>query len=150
MNNGRSTPPALTIRDLRTVAVEVPMTIPLGTSAATIRDVPLVLIDVETEEGLIGRTYLFCYRRSGARAITEILQDMADVVKGQRAAPVEIVSLLARSFALIGVTGVVRMALSGLDAALWDALATAAGVPLASFLAVAPDRFESITATVLA
>jgi mandelate racemase len=138
MNNGRSTPPALTIRDLRTVAVEVPMTIPLGTSAATIRDVPLVLIDVETEEGLIGRTYLFCYRRSGARAITEILQDMADVVKGQRAAPVEIVSLLARSFALIGVTGVVRMALSGLDAALWDALATAAGVPLASLLGGGP------------
>src|SRR5215212_6756781 len=101
MNNGQSTSSVLTIRGLSTVAVEVPMTIPLGTSAATIREAPLLLVDVETEEGVVGRTYLFCYRRSGARAIAEILQDMADVVRGQRAAPVEIVSLLARRFALI-------------------------------------------------
>jgi mandelate racemase len=67
MSDGRSTPWALTIRDLRMVAVEVPMAIPLGTSAATIRAAPLLLIDVETEEGVIGQTYLFCYRRSGAR-----------------------------------------------------------------------------------
>src|SRR5215213_2421916 len=138
MDNGRSTASTLTIRDLRTIAVEVPMAIPLGTSAATIREAPLLLIDVDTEEGVVGRTYLFCYRRSGARAIAEILQDMADVVRGQRAAPVEIASSLARRFALIGTTGVVRMALSGLDMALWDALATAAGVPLATLLGGGP------------
>ena len=45
---------------------------------------------------------------------------------------------LERRFALIGVTGVVRMALSALDMALWDALAVAAGVPLAALLGAAP------------
>jgi mandelate racemase len=138
MDNGRSTPSTLTIRDLRTIAVEVPMTIALGTSAATIREAPLLLIDVDTEEGVVGRTYLFCYRRSGARAIAAILQDMADIVRGQRAAPVEIASSLARRFALIGTTGVVRMALSGLDMALWDALAVAAGLPLATLFGAGP------------
>ena len=42
-------------------------------------------------------------------------------------APLAIAAKLQRRFALIGVTGVVRMALSALDMALWDALAVAAG-----------------------
>ena len=54
--------PRLTIRGVRTVAVEVPMRFALGTSAATIRAAPLLLIDLETEEGVTGRAYLFCYR----------------------------------------------------------------------------------------
>lgn len=126
--------PRLTIRGMRTVAVEVPMTFPLGTSATTIRSAPLLLIDLDTEEGITGRTYLFCYRPSGARAIAALLEDAVALVKGERAAPVEIAGRLNRRFALIGVTGLMRMALSGLDCALWDALAVAAGLPLVSFL----------------
>jgi mandelate racemase len=40
---------------------------------------------------------------------------------------------------LIGVQGVVRMAMAGLDVAAWDALAIAAGVPLATLLDANPD-----------
>jgi mandelate racemase len=47
---------------------------------------------------------------------------------------------LSRHFALIGVQGVVRMAMSALDVAAWDALAVAAGMPLATFLGAAPRR----------
>jgi mandelate racemase len=130
--------PRLSIRGVRTKAVEVPMTFALGTSAATIRSAPLLLIDLDTEEGVTGRTYLFCYRPSGARAIADLLQDAVALVKGQNAAPIDIAALLSRRFALIGVTGPVRMALSGLDAALWDALAVAAGLPLATFLGAHP------------
>jgi mandelate racemase len=126
--------PPLTIRAIDTVAVEVPMRFALGTSAATIRSAPLLLIDVETDQGVTGRAYLFCYRRSGARAIAALLDDAVAIVKGQAAAPVEVAATLNRRFALIGVKSVVRMALSGLDMALWDALATAAGLPLARML----------------
>src|ERR1700689_2432663 len=51
----------LTVRAIRTVAVEVPMARPLGTSAQTMRTAPLLLIDLETEEGITGHAYLFCY-----------------------------------------------------------------------------------------
>src|SRR5512135_2117648 len=114
----------------------------LGTSAARVTEAPLLLIDLETEEGITGRTYLFCYRPSGARAIALLLEDAASLIEGEEVRPGEIAANLARRFALIGVTGTVRMALSGLDAALWDALAIAAGVPLASMLggAVRPVR----------
>jgi mandelate racemase len=114
------------------------MTFALGTSAATIRSAPLLLIDLDTEEGVTGRTYLFCYRRSGARAIADLLHDAVELVKGERATPVDVGALLSRRFALLGVTGVARMALSGLDAALWDAAAMAAGLPLARLLGAEP------------
>ena len=50
----------LTLRGVRCRAVEVPMSYVLGTSAAAVRAAPLLLVDVQTEEGVTGRTYLFC------------------------------------------------------------------------------------------
>lgn len=130
--------PALTIRSVRTTPVLVPMNFALGTSAARVTEAPLLLIDLETEEGITGRTYLFCYRPSGARAIALIVEDAAARIKGEQVRPADLASKLARNFALIGVTGTVRMALSGLDAAMWDALGIAAGRPLASILGSRP------------
>jgi len=128
----------LTLRRIRSRAVEVPLRYVLGTSAATVRAAPLLLLDVETEEGITGRSYVFCYRRSGARAIAAVLHEMAALVEGQSVAPLPIAARLERLYALIGVTGVVRMALSALDMALWDALAVAAGLPLATLLGGRP------------
>ncbi len=130
--------PLLTIRGVRTFAVEVPMKFPLGTSSSTVHSAPLLLIDLETEEGITGRTYLFCYRSSVPRAIDVVLRDAVSVVKGEPVAPLDIGAKLARRFALVGVASVVRMALCGLDAALWDALAVAAGLPLATLLGAKP------------
>ncbi len=129
---------SLTIRSIRTVGVEVPMKLPLGTSAATIRAAPLLLIDLETEEGVTGRSYLFCYLRAAAPAIAELVGEVLRVVKGDRVAPTDLWAKLSRHFKLVGVQGIVRMAMSGFDVACWDALAIAAGKPLASLLGGAP------------
>jgi mandelate racemase len=129
---------ALTLRGVRTVAVEMPLRYVLGTSAATVRAAPLLLVDVETEQGVVGRTYIFCYRRSGARSIALVLQEAAELFRGEAIAPASMAAMLQRRYALLGVTGIVRMALSALDAALWDAVAVAAGVPLATLLGSAP------------
>ena len=134
---------ALTLRGIRTVAVEVPMRYLLGTSAATVSAAPLLLVDVETEQGITGRTYIFCYRKSGARAIAGVLEDAAALVAGTAVDPAAMGALLERRFALIGVNGVVRMALSAFDAALWDALAVAANVPLATMLGAKPRPIQA-------
>ena len=110
----------------------------LGTSAATVRAAPLLLVNVETEQGVVGRTYVFCYRRSGARSIAQVLQEAAELVSGEAVAPAAMAATLQRRYDLIGVTGIVRMALSAFDAALWDALAVAAGLPLATLLGGTP------------
>jgi len=124
----------LTIRAIRTVAVHVPMKRPLGTSARRMDTAPLVLIDVDTEEGISGRAYVFCYLPAATAAVEAILSEAAARVSGDRVAPVDLNAKLARHFRLLGVHGLVTMALAGLDAACWDALAVAAGVPLVEFL----------------
>lgn len=126
--------PALRIRAVRSVAVQVPMTFPLGTSAATLRTAPLLLIDLQTEEGVTGRAYLFCYLPAAAAAIAALLEEAVQVVKGDPVAPVDIWAKLSTRFRLIGTQGIVRMAMAGLDMACWDALAIAAGMPLATML----------------
>jgi mandelate racemase len=50
--------PALTVRAISAIGVEVPMTYALGTSRGRITKAPLLLIDVETVEGVTGRSYL--------------------------------------------------------------------------------------------
>jgi mandelate racemase len=130
--------PALTVRDVITLVVEVPMNYPLGTSAAVVRKAPMLLIELNTEEGVTGRTYVFCYRPSVPKAIDSVLRDAVSLIRGERIAPLDIAVKLGRRFALVGVASVVRMALSALDVALWDALAVAAAVPLATLLGAKP------------
>lgn len=126
--------PRLTIRSVRSVAVSVPMKRPLGTSAVTVRSAPLLLIDLETEEGITGRTYLFCYMPMGAKLIARVLDEILQFVKGDAVEPEVIGAKLLRQFRLIGAQGVIWMAMAGLDVACWDALSQAAGAPLAVFL----------------
>lgn len=130
--------PTLTVRALRARAVEVPLTFVLGTSQQALRSVPLVLIDLETEEGVTGRAYLFGYLKASAPGIAAIVREIEALTKGERADPDALGAKIARRFALMGVQGVVRMALAGFDTALWDALAIAAGKPLVRFLGGEP------------
>jgi mandelate racemase len=136
-------PPLLTMRAIRSIGVEVPMTYALGTSRGVITKAPLILIDLETEEGVTGRSYLWCYFPAAIPAIAKILEEVARVVQGERLAPAELWSKLAERFALIGVQGIVRMAMAGFDVAAWDALAIAAGWPLATLIGSKPKRIPA-------
>jgi mandelate racemase len=130
--------PSLTVRSLRATPVEIPLNFVLGTSQDAVRQAPLLLIDLDTEEGVTGRAYLFCYLRAAAPAIMSLLTEVERLVKGERIEPATLAAKLTRRFTLIGVQGIVRMALAGFDVAAWDALAIAAGQPLARLLGAAP------------
>ena len=130
--------PRLTIRAIRATPVRVPMRFALGTSAATVREAPLLLVDLETHEGVTGRGYQFCYRAAAAPAITTFLADIVEAVAGQPIVPADIWARLSKRYTLIGVQGIVRMAMAMVDVAAWDALSRAAGLPLARFLGAEP------------
>jgi len=135
--------PPLTVRAIHSVAVEVPITYALGTSRGVISKAPLLLIDLQTEEGVTGRSYLWCYFPAAMAAVAKMLDEVARTVTGERLAPADLWSKLCGRFALIGVQGVVRMAMAGFDVAAWDALAIAAGWPLATLLGSAPKRIPA-------
>jgi mandelate racemase len=119
------------------------MTYVLGTSKGRITRAPLLLIDVETEEGVTGRSYLWSYFRQAMPAIASILQAVEECAKGDRATPQELWQKLNARFALIGVQGVVRMAMAGFDVACWDAAAIAAGMPLARMVGAEPRNIPA-------
>lgn len=115
-------------------AVEVPMRRALGTSAQTIRGAPLLLLDIETDIGVVGRAYLFCYHQLGRRMMADVVRDSAELVVGATVDPHALGTTLARRWRLFGAGGGVGMVLAGIDVAMWDALAQEAGQPLARFL----------------
>jgi mandelate racemase len=116
----------------------VPLNFTLGTSAAVVKAVPLLLVDLLNEDGVTGRAYAFCYRPSGAVAISSHLFEAVDLLKGKSVTPFDATQILSRQFALLGVTGAVQMALSLLDMAIWDAIAQMQRVPLSSLLGSSP------------
>ena len=128
----------LTVRSVTTRGVLVPLTFTLGTSAAVVRAVPLLLVDLLTAEGITGRADLFCYTRAGARAVAGHVAEVVDMAKGGSASPHVVALAAGRRLALLGVTGSVRMALAAVDVALWDALAVSLGQPLAVVLGAKP------------
>jgi len=115
------------------------MTYALGTSRAVITKAPLLLIDLETEEGVTGRAYLWSYMPGVMPAIAAMLKVVEEAVKGDPVAPADLSAKLAARFALIGVQGIIRMAVAGFDMAAWDAVAIAANVPLATLVGGKPE-----------
>jgi mandelate racemase len=126
--------PELSIRSLRTHAIEVPMRRPLGTSAALMRSAPFLLVELETDEGVTGRAHAFCYWSTALPLLQRIVDRLSDDLSGQAVNPTAVSALLARRLRLLGVHGLVAMALSAIDVACWDALSRGAGTSLANFL----------------
>src|ERR1700751_3338098 len=93
------------IRSLATRCMSVPLQFTLGTSAAIVKAVPLLLVDLLNEDGVTGRAYAFCYRPSGAVAISSHLFEAVDLLKGKRVTPFDATQLVSRQFSLLGVTG---------------------------------------------
>ena len=124
----------LTVRSVDATLVVVPMRRALGTSVMSITEAPLVLIDLQTEEGITGRAYLFCYLEPAGRASIALAGEVSAVLAGTAASPAAVRRALEARFKLLGARGLVSAVLAGVDVACWDALAIAAGLPLARML----------------
>lgn len=126
--------PALTVRSLTARPVVLELKRPVVARIATITEWPLVLIDLETEEGVVGRSYLEPYIAKAMRYLVPALEDLGLLIKGRRVAPVELFEAARKSLHFVGYEGVSMIAAAGLDMAAWDALAKAAGQPLCVLL----------------
>ena len=124
----------LTFKSIRARAVVLKLKRPVVARIATITDWPLILIDLITEEGIVGRSYLEPYTIKTMRYLVPALQDFGEMLKGRRVAPVELYDLARKSLHFVGYQGLSMIAVSGLDMAAWDALAKASGVPLCVLL----------------
>ena len=107
---------------------------PIVAKVGTYPEWPFILIDVKTKEGVVGRSYLEPYLKNAVRYIGPAIEDMADSFKGRQLAPLDMYRDVIGKLHLIGRQGVSVIVAAGLDMAIWDALAQAAGLPLAELL----------------
>jgi len=126
--------PAITIRNIRARAVIAPLKAPVRTASGTIPSAPLVLIDVETEEGVTGHAYIFAYTPPALAPLVSFIHQFAPELSGKRVAPFERMRDFERRFRLLGWQGLVGMAINGLDMAFWDALGRAVNLPVVRLL----------------
>jgi mandelate racemase len=127
-------PRPLTLRGITARAVVLKLKRPIAARIMTISDWPLILVDLETEEGITGRSYVGPYNAASIKYLLPVIRDFGVLFKGQPVAPADLYARARKSLHLMGYSGVSMIAVSALDMAAWDASAKAADVPLCVLL----------------
>ena len=126
--------PTLKIISIRTTPILAPLPRPVRTASGTIDQFPLVLIDVHTDAGIVGRAYAQVYLPDLLPALEQAVTSLAGMATGLPLMPRDVHAHLLRRCRLFGMKGLLGAALGALDMALWDAWARARGEPLARSL----------------
>ena len=137
----------LKIQSIAVRAVVVPMRRPLQTSTGAVSVAPLLLVDLKTDGGIVGRCYLFSISRNYLRSIASLVEAMAELLKGDAVAPFEIEKKLRARHTLLGVHNIVLFAMSAIDMCAWDALGQALGQPVARLLGGSPRPVQAYNST---
>ena len=124
----------LTLKSVTVRSVLVPLRRPVVSKVGSFESWPMILIDLVTEDGIIGRSYLEPYLKQAVPAIVSLIHELSAPRIGRPVRPVDDFHQGRRSLNLVGYEGLTMIAVSGLDMAAWDALAKAAGLPLAEYL----------------
>jgi mandelate racemase len=126
------------IRSVKTRAVIAPISRPVKNAFGVIEAAPLVLIDIVTDQGITGRSYIFAYAKLTLKPLVHLIEEIGRDLTGRAIAPFDLMAAMDAKFRLLGWQGLVGMAVSGLDMAFYDALGQAAGRPLAELLGGSP------------
>jgi len=122
------------IRSVKARAIVVPLKRLLKNAFGVFEAAPLVLIDVATDQGVTGRSYIFAYSKVTLRPLVHLIEEIGRDLLGQAIAPFDLMAAMDAEFRLLGWQGLVGMAVSGLDMAFWDALGQAADKPVVELL----------------
>lgn len=125
------------IAKAETIRLDIPFTdggTGLGMTPSAWNQLDMVLVRIETDTGIVGWGEAFSYFCAGA--VQSILDDtIIPMLIGLDAEDPHAISLqLQRRLVLFGRYGITIFALSGVDIALWDIKAKAAGKPLADLI----------------
>ena len=137
----------LKIQSISVRAVAVPMRRPLQTSIALVNIAPLLLVDLKTSGGIVGRSYLFTMSRQHMKPVAALVDAMAGMLKGDAVAPFEIEKKLRARYALLGVHNMVLFAMAAIDMCAWDALGQALGQPVVRLLGGEPRPVPAYNST---
>ena len=80
----------LTLKRIEARPVVLRLRRPVMARIATITDWPLILIDLYTDQGVVGRSYLEPYIAKSMRYLIPAIHDLSEAFEGRRLAPLEL------------------------------------------------------------
>jgi mandelate racemase len=127
-----------TITSVKVRSVCIPLASPLRTASGVMTVAPLLLFDLVSSAGVVGRAYIFTYTPIVLAAAKQLAIDITALVIDQPLAPRPLMAMLRARFKLIGSPGLIDMVLAGLDMAAWDAWSRFLQQPLVRVLGGQP------------
>ena len=132
------------ITRLKTRLVNVPLDKPVGTAIHSIQSVGSVLLSLETDEGLVGESYVFTINAVRLKAFDEMIRSFAHQVIGRDPHFVSAIwEDIWREINPGGHKGLTISALSAIDTACWDLIGKAAEQPLYKLFGACRDRIDT-------
>lgn len=132
MKNQASDIPKIKAINVRTALVPLPT--PHKTASGIIAVSPLVLTDILLDNGIMGHSITFTYNKIALKPTAQLIAGLEDLIHGDPLSPFEIEKKVSARFRLLGTQGLMGMALSAIDMALWDAVARCQNVSLTCVL----------------
>lgn len=122
------------IAEVRVRAVDAPLEPPLRNSLNVIPRAPLVIVELRTQCGAAGTAYVFPYAPAALGPTAALARSLGAGLVGRPLAPATLWREMHDAGRILGTEGLVQIALSALDMAMWDALAVRAGLRLCEML----------------
>ena len=128
------------ISDIRTHLLSVPFTVPPKTGFLDLKNIELLVVEIETVSGVIGTGHLHPLS-GGLRTLEMCISEMlSPLLIGEDASDVETLwKKLWQATYIQGRMGITVMAMSALDIALWDLVGRSTGTPLWQLWNGVPD-----------
>src|SRR6476646_2987678 len=106
-------PEHLTVNSATVSSLSVPLRRPVVSKVGLFREWPLILIDLYTNEGVVGRGYLEPYLKQSPRYIIPVIEDLVASQIGKRLTPLDRFQFSRRSLNLVGYEGITMIAVAG-------------------------------------
>ena len=132
------------IINFKTTLVDLPFEKPIATAIHSIRSAGCVLLELETDTGIVGESYVFTLNGVRLKALHEMLLGFSHQVEGRD--PHFVAAIwqdIWNEMNPIGQKGFSVMALSAIDTACWDIIGKAAGLPLHRVFGACRDKVKT-------
>jgi hypothetical protein len=99
---------SLTFKEIKARPVICKLTRPAVARIGAMTHLPIILIDLFTEEGVVGRSYLKPYLPKSMKYLIPALLDFGEMLKGRRVSPVDLYETARKSLHFVGyISGIV-------------------------------------------
>lgn len=132
------------IINFKTTLVDLPFEKPIATAIHSIRSAGCVLLELETDTGIVGESYVFTLNGVRLKALHEMLLGFSHQAEGRD--PHFVAAIwqdIWNEMNSIGQKGFSIAALTAIDTACWDIIGKAAGLPLHRVFGACRDKVKT-------